>query len=53
MTEAIESRLRELVIETPSWGYGDSGTRFGDLPAGRAARATSSSASTTPPRSTA
>jgi L-rhamnose isomerase/sugar isomerase len=25
----VESRLRELVIETPSWGYGDSGTRFG------------------------
>ena len=25
----VETRLRELVIETPSWGYGDSGTRFG------------------------
>jgi L-rhamnose isomerase/sugar isomerase len=25
---AVEARLRELVIETPSWGYGDSGTRF-------------------------
>jgi len=25
---AVEGRLRELVIETPSWGYGDSGTRF-------------------------
>jgi L-rhamnose isomerase / sugar isomerase len=24
----VEQRLRELVIETPSWGYGDSGTRF-------------------------
>ena len=24
----VEARLRELVIETPSWGYGDSGTRF-------------------------
>jgi L-rhamnose isomerase/sugar isomerase len=28
----VESRLRELVIETPSWGYGDSGTRFGVFP---------------------
>ena len=37
MTEpAVESRLRELVIETPSWGYGDSGTRFATFPqAGR------------------
>ncbi len=26
---AIEDGLRDLVIETPSWGYGDSGTRFG------------------------
>jgi L-rhamnose isomerase / sugar isomerase len=33
---AVEARLRELVIETPSWGYGDSGTRFGVFPqAGR------------------
>jgi L-rhamnose isomerase / sugar isomerase len=24
----VERRLAELVIETPSWGYGDSGTRF-------------------------
>jgi L-rhamnose isomerase/sugar isomerase len=32
----VERRLRELVIETPSWGYGDSGTRFGVFPqAGR------------------
>ncbi len=28
----IEARLCELVIETPSWGYGDSGTRFGTFP---------------------
>jgi L-rhamnose isomerase/sugar isomerase len=28
----IDARLRELVIETPSWGYGDSGTRFGVFP---------------------
>ena len=27
-----ERRLRELTIETPSWGYGDSGTRFGTFP---------------------
>jgi L-rhamnose isomerase / sugar isomerase len=26
--EAIERRLAGLEIETPSWGYGDSGTRF-------------------------
>src|SRR3954470_6825829 len=24
----VERRLAELTIETPSWGYGDSGTRF-------------------------
>jgi L-rhamnose isomerase/sugar isomerase len=29
---AVERRLSELVIETPSWGYGDSGTRFGVFP---------------------
>ena len=28
----VEARLRGLVIETPSWGYGDSGTRFGVFP---------------------
>jgi len=28
----IVSRLGELTIETPSWGYGDSGTRFGVFP---------------------
>jgi L-rhamnose isomerase/sugar isomerase len=34
--DATESALRALVIETPSWGYGDSGTRFGVFPqAGR------------------
>ena len=27
-SDQIEQRLLELVIETPSWGYGDSGTRF-------------------------
>jgi L-rhamnose isomerase / sugar isomerase len=25
---AVERALRALVVETPSWGYGDSGTRF-------------------------
>ena len=30
--EAIEEKLATLVIETPSWGYGDSGTRFGVFP---------------------
>ena len=34
--DAAEAALRSLVIETPSWGYGDSGTRFGVFPqAGR------------------
>jgi L-rhamnose isomerase / sugar isomerase len=32
----LASAFRGLVIETPSWGYGDSGTRFGVFPqAGR------------------
>jgi L-rhamnose isomerase/sugar isomerase len=32
----LTNAFRELVIETPSWGYGDSGTRFGVFPqAGR------------------
>ena len=30
--DAVEAALRALVIETPSWGYGDSGTRFGVFP---------------------
>jgi len=29
---AVEARVGDLVIETPSWGYGDSGTRFGVFP---------------------
>jgi L-rhamnose isomerase/sugar isomerase len=28
----LTDAFRELVIETPSWGYGDSGTRFGVFP---------------------
>ena len=31
-------RLRRLVIETPSWGYGNSGTRFHVYPWPGAAR---------------
>ncbi len=31
-SDEIVARLRRLVIETPSWGYGDSGTRFGVFP---------------------
>ena len=32
----LTAAFRELAIETPSWGYGDSGTRFGVFPqAGR------------------
>jgi L-rhamnose isomerase/sugar isomerase len=30
--ETIEHALADLRIETPSWGYGDSGTRFGVFP---------------------
>ena len=34
--EAVAAALAALVIETPSWGYGDSGTRFATFPqAGR------------------
>jgi L-rhamnose isomerase/sugar isomerase len=34
--EAVAASLAALVIETPSWGFGDSGTRFGVFPqAGR------------------
>jgi L-rhamnose isomerase/sugar isomerase len=29
---AIQDRLTKLEIETPSWGYADSGTRFGVFP---------------------
>ena len=28
MTDDIAQRLRAFAVETPSWGYGDSGTRF-------------------------
>ena len=27
--EAVKAQLKEQHIETPSWGYGNSGTRFG------------------------
>ena len=30
--ERVKDRLRAQAIETPSWGYGDSGTRFGVFP---------------------
>jgi L-rhamnose isomerase/sugar isomerase len=30
--DAVHERLLALTIETPSWGYGDSGTRFGVFP---------------------
>jgi L-rhamnose isomerase/sugar isomerase len=30
--DEIVARLKTLVVETPSWGYGDSGTRFGVFP---------------------
>ena len=28
----IERELASFAVETPSWGYGDSGTRFGTFP---------------------
>jgi L-rhamnose isomerase / sugar isomerase len=31
-TDDVAGALRALVIETPSWGYGDSGTRFATFP---------------------
>jgi L-rhamnose isomerase/sugar isomerase len=36
--EAVVAALDELKIETPSWGYGNSGTRFGVFPWPGAAR---------------
>jgi len=36
--DAVVSELAELKIETPSWGYGNSGTRFGVFPWPGAAR---------------
>jgi len=36
--EDVKRRLRELRVETPSWGYGDSGTRFKTFPWPGAAR---------------
>ena len=36
--EDVKRRLQELRIETPSWGYGDSGTRFKTFPWRGAAR---------------
>jgi L-rhamnose isomerase/sugar isomerase len=30
--DAVERSLATFVVETPSWGYGDSGTRFGTFP---------------------
>ena len=31
-TSRIERELASFAVETPSWGYGDSGTRFGTFP---------------------
>jgi L-rhamnose isomerase/sugar isomerase len=31
-TDAVEERLRAQRLETPSWGYGDTGTRFAVFP---------------------
>ena len=36
--EAIKARLKKQEIETPSWGYSDSGTRFGSFKQVGAAR---------------
>lgn len=32
MTDQIKARLKHQAIETPSWGYGPAGTRFGSFP---------------------
>ncbi|MBA2533586.1 MAG: sugar isomerase, partial [Rubrobacter sp.] len=31
-TDVVEERLRAQRVETPSWGYGDTGTRFAVFP---------------------
>ncbi|GIV80871.1 MAG: hypothetical protein KatS3mg051_0225 [Anaerolineae bacterium] len=36
--EAVKAKLRQQAIETPSWGYADSGTRFKVFPWPGAAR---------------
>ncbi len=36
--DAVLDRLKALTIETPSWGYGDTGTRFGKFHQPAAAR---------------
>lgn len=36
--DAVVARLKSLAIETPSWGYGDTGTRFGKFHQPAAAR---------------
>ena len=36
--DAVIDRLKSLTIETPSWGYGDTGTRFGKFHQPAAAR---------------
>ncbi len=36
--EAVKDKLKAQHIETPSWGYGNSGTRFQVFPAAGAAR---------------
>ena len=37
--EAVKAKLHNQAIETPSWGYGNSGTRFKVFPWPGAARA--------------
>jgi len=34
--DRVTASLRSQIIETPSWGYADSGTRFGVFEAGMA-----------------
>ena len=48
---SAEERLRSQKVETPSWGYGDTGTRFAVFPQ-RGCRVTRSRRWPTPPRST-
>ncbi len=35
--EAIKESIKDFRVETPSWGYADSGTRFGEFPQAGAA----------------
>ena len=48
--EQVEAALRAQEVETPSWAFGNSGTRFAVFAAARRAAATRSRSSRTPPQ---